>query len=90
MGFPTFTKGCTTADNCSIGFHQTDCCGTQVALGFNHSQRDAFDNAEMAWDMTCPACGCAAQPLMAEDGKTCTMQMVTVACDNGMCTTHCP
>jgi hypothetical protein len=88
--FPTFDKGCTSTDNCSDGFHQVDCCGSLVAVGFNHAQRDAFDAAEQAWETTCPACGCAAQPLKADDGKTCAMNAVTVSCDSGMCTTHCP
>jgi hypothetical protein len=89
--FPTtFDRGCTLPDNCVIGFHQVDCCGSLVAVGINHSQRDVFDAAEMTWDQTCPACGCAAQPTLAEDGKSCAMAMVTVSCDTGMCTTHCP
>jgi hypothetical protein len=89
--FPTtFDRTCTLPDNCVIGFHQVDCCGSLVAVGINHAQRDAFDAAEMTWDNTCPACGCAAQPTMAEDGKSCAMAMVTVSCDTGMCTTHCP
>jgi hypothetical protein len=90
QGFPTFDKACTNTQSCSFGLHQTNCCGSQVAVGFNHSEHDAFTTAEMAWDATCPACGCAAAPLMAEDGKSCTMQMITSTCDNGMCMTHCP
>jgi hypothetical protein len=88
--FPTFDKACTLTDNCSLGFHQVDCCGSLIAVGFNHSQRDTFDNAEQTWDSTCPACGCAAQPIKADDGKTCAMRAVTVSCDNMLCTTHCP
>jgi hypothetical protein len=61
-----------------------------VAIGFNHDQRDAFGTAETAWDATCPACGCAQEPLTAEDGKTCDMAAITSTCDNGTCTTHCP
>jgi hypothetical protein len=90
MGFPTFSKACTNTASCSFDLHQLNCCGSQEAIGFNHDQRDAFTAAEMAWAATCPACGCAAAPLMAEDGKTCTQQMITVTCDSGMCTTHCP
>ena len=88
--FAAFDKGCTTSDNCSDGFHQVDCCGSLHAIGFNHAQRDAFTAAETAWDATCAACGCAAQPTLAEDGKSCAMNAVTVTCDTGMCTTHCP
>jgi hypothetical protein len=89
--FPTFTKACTNTMSCSFGFHQVDCCGTFVAVGFNHDQRSAFDAAETAWEATCPACGCAAQPTKADDGKTCAMNVVTVECTNGgMCLTRCP
>jgi hypothetical protein len=90
QAFPTFDKGCTDSTNCSDGFHQVDCCGSLVAVGFNHAQRDTFNTAEQTWELTCPACGCAAQPTQAEDGKTCAMNVVTVTCDTGMCTTHCP
>jgi hypothetical protein len=89
--FPTtFDKGCTATDNCVSAFHQVDCCGSLVAVGINHAQRDAFDTAEQAWEQTCAACGCAAQPTVADDGKSCAMSAVTVSCDTGTCTTHCP
>jgi hypothetical protein len=70
-------------------------CGGGTAFptfdkGCTDAQKDAFDTAEQAWDQTCAMCGCAAQPLKAEDGKTCAMNVVTVTCDTGMCTTHCP
>jgi hypothetical protein len=90
QAFPTLDKGCTDTTNCSDGFHQVDCCGSLVAVGFNHAQRDTFNTAEQTWELTCPACGCAAQPTQAEDGKSCAMNVVTVTCDTGMCTTHCP
>jgi hypothetical protein len=89
-GFPTFVKGCTNSDSCVIGYHQVDCCGTLIAIGINHSERDAFDAAEAAWEATCPACGCAAQPTKTEDGRTGTMANITVTCDSGMCITHAP
>jgi len=89
--FPTsFVKGCTSTDNCVIGFHQVDCCGSLVAEGINHSERDTFNTAETAWDATCPQCGCMAQATVADDGKSCAMNAVTVSCDTGTCTTHCP
>ncbi len=88
--FPTFIKGCTNSDSCSFGFHEINCCGSMDAVGFNHSQRDAFNAAEMAWEMTCGGCACPATLPLAEDGKTCQMNQVTVSCDNGVCTTHCP
>src|SRR5687768_9101157 len=42
----TLDDGCGTDENCSIGIHQTDCCGNAAAIGFNHSERDRFDRDE--------------------------------------------
>jgi hypothetical protein len=87
--FPTFNKACVDATTCVFALHQLDCCGSQEAIGFDHGQRDAFATAEATWDTTCAACQCAAQPLKAEDGTTCSMARLTVACTGGMCTTKC-
>ena len=85
-----FTRACTTSTSCSFGLHQTDCCGTRKAIGFNHDQTMAFGIAEAAWEATCPACGCAEGPTTADDGSTCMPNvMPTVTCDNNVCTTHC-
>lgn len=84
--FPTFDKGCTYDFNCSYGLHQLDCCGSRLAIGFNHSQATAFDAAEKSWEMTCPMCGCATKPTAAEDGSTNTT--FYVKCDSGKCMTH--
>jgi hypothetical protein len=94
--FPTFDSGCTDTINCSFGLHQIDCCGTLVAIGFNHAFRDAFDKAEANWRMACPAaCGCMAGPTRAEDGKVGSSQNVMVTCEtrgpgSGRCTTFFP
>jgi hypothetical protein len=87
--FPTFERGCTNSTSCSFGVHQLNCCGSTQAIGFNHSQRDAFDMAEANWRLGCPACGCAAAPLIDDQGVTCTTADPTVSCDSGMCHTHC-
>jgi hypothetical protein len=85
-----FDRGCTGNDTCGQGLHQINCCGTKQAIGFNHAQTTAFDAAESAWEMTCPACGCAEGPTTDDEGKTCDPgKMPTVSCDNGECHTHC-
>lgn len=86
--FPSFDKGCADSMSCSIGFHQTDCCGTLRAVGFNHAGRAAFDADEKQWENTCPKCNCPAGSTLADDGKPGTMQTITVSCDNGQCVTH--
>lgn len=83
--FPKFIKGCGTTENCSFGLHQIDCCGSKVAIGFNHSERTRFDEIEKAWQSTCPACDCREKPTLAEDGKTGTT--FGVACVEGQCRT---
>lgn len=84
--FPSFDKGCTTDVNCSFGLHQTDCCGSQVAVGFNHGFKASFDAAESTWRMTCPACDCAPAPTKVDDGKT--GDAIGVKCSSGICQTY--
>ena len=86
-GFPSFQKGCGTDLNCSIRFHQIDCCGSMVALGLNHGEVTAFDKTELAWETSCPKCKCAAKATVAEDGKSGANADVKVSCDNGVCRT---
>ena len=87
--FPKFDRACGADVNCSIGIHQIDCCGSHAALGFNHAGRNAFDAAEAAFRVVCPAnCKCAIRPTICDDGKTAPENMITVSCDKGVCTTH--
>ena len=86
--FPRFDKTCTNSASCSIGFHQSDCCGSLRAIGFNHANRDAFDAAEKQWEATCAKCNCPPAPTLTDDGKSGTMQTITVSCDSGSCVTH--
>jgi len=88
QAFSTFTKACTNSDSCSFGLHQLNCCGSQLAIGFNHSVVASFQAAEAAWEATCSACACAAAAPLVEDGKSCK-GTIGASCDNGMCTTHC-
>ena len=85
--FPDFEKGCGSPENCIIKLHQVDCCGSREAIGVNHSQFEPFDAAETAWEGACPACGCAAQPTLAEDGQTGPNRSLKVDCVEGMCKT---
>jgi hypothetical protein len=87
--FPDATKTCVHSTDCVIAYHQLDCCGSELAMGIAATSHDAFTAAEMAWESTCPACGCAAALPTAEDGQMCAMAQITVDCVNGSCTTHC-
>lgn len=84
--FQTFDKGCTSDTNCAFGLHQTDCCGSLTAVGFNHALKTGFDNAESAWRASCPACACPPAPTTAEDGKS--GNDIGVRCTDGKCTTY--
>jgi hypothetical protein len=80
--FPTFDNGCTSTQNCSFGLHQVNCCGTLIAIGFNHAYRSAFDSAEATWRQACPAnCSCDPGPTQADDGSFGNAQDVAVRCD---------
>jgi hypothetical protein len=91
MMFMDFTTGanCTVPTDCAIALHKVDCCGSQNALGIRMDQVTAFNTAETAWDATCTACMCTAQPIHAQAGGNCAMANITVNCDGGMCRTRC-
>ena len=92
--FPTFDRGCTSDSTCSFGLHQVDCCGNQVAMGFNHSQKTSFDTAEAAYRAACPAaCGCPMGPITTDSGSTGDSSKIKVRCEGaatgiGTCKTY--
>lgn len=85
--FPSFDRGCARAEDCSVGFHQTDCCGTVRALGLAERVRAAFSELEVRCRAEYPDCMCAAGPTTADDGSTAASDMPAVACLAGTCTT---
>jgi len=88
--FSNVITGCTLAAGCVVVLHQVDCCGTTVAIGINHASRMAFDQDEAQWRASCPACGCAAQPTIAENGRPCDLMTCTVSCTNNLCRSEGP
>ncbi len=85
--FPTFSSACTTATDCGIGIHQTDCCGSTIAIGINANEAAAFASAEKICDAQYPGCGCIGMGPVAQDGQLGTEQTIGVACQAGQCTT---
>jgi hypothetical protein len=74
-------KTCTGDADCVIKTHQLSCCGSLEAIGVSAAQAPAYSICETAWDNHFPACGCAAGPTVAEDGKAVmTLSMVAVHC----------
>ncbi len=82
--------------DCVVKHHQTDCCGTELAVGAAATTSTAYDDCEHAWATHFPACDCAAQPLKTEDGKPVTdPTRIVVRCTNvasgaGRCQTSMP
>ena len=84
--FPSFDKQCVTVDDCAIALHQTDCCGSQAALGLNKAEVPAFDAAEAICDSQYPACDCAPLGIVAEDGAIVQSPVaLDLACTDGLC-----
>jgi hypothetical protein len=60
---------CTADSDCAFGIHQTDCCGSTIAVGFNHAERARFDAAEPTCVATLAPCGCDPGPTRTDSGE---------------------
>lgn len=65
---PALDRACDSADDCLVGVRLADCCGTQEAIAFNQSEKDAFD-AYNAGCVDAAMCDCALEEPRAEDGS---------------------
>lgn len=87
-----FSKSCSQNSDCFIAFHQTNCCGTRIAVGLSITEQGAFSAREGACQGTYPGCGCASEPTVAEDGKSGPEVNMGVTCltsaSGGLCQTH--
>ena len=83
--FPTFDRSCHTDTDCFVAMHQTDCCGSIVAMGLSASQRVAFEAAETLCDRMYPSCACDPRPPFADDGRSGSAATIAVRCDAGVC-----
>lgn len=89
--FPQFDRSCSTASDCSVVAHTTNCCGSRLAMAIATSEIPAFDSAEAICDAQYPACGCAAQGVQVEDGTQVGWTWKTevkASCDSGNCKAH--
>ena len=89
--FPQFDRSCSTASDCSVVAHTTNCCGSRLAMAIATSEVPAFDSAEAICDAQYPACGCAAQGVQVEDGTQVDFSWqaeVKASCDSGSCRAH--
>ena len=89
--FPSFDRSCTMPSDCTIVFHQIDCCGSLLAWGLNGEAGKPFGEAEGECQAQYPACRCAPMPTIADDGKTVDdPNLLEVDCMEGMCQTVVP
>lgn len=65
----TLDRSCGSDSSCAVGIHQSDCCGSTVAIGFNHTEASLFSALEPGCAASYPTCGCAAGPLTTDSGE---------------------
>jgi len=86
--FPTFGRYCRGNADCVAVLHQSDCCGTFVALGISGGERARFDESEQACRASYSPCMCAPRQLTTDDGSVVRdLTEVVAACVAGECTT---
>jgi hypothetical protein len=84
-------NACASDDDCALVFHQVNCCGTYVAWGILGADAPAFAHAETICEGTYPACGCASQPTLAQDGNEGSgFETFSVRCVQGSCRSYVP
>ena len=82
-------RSCTTASDCFVGEHQTNCCGQRQFIGVRTSAQAQFGTLEAKCEATYPACGCAEGQPTTDDGSKIQFSATPgVACLQGTCTTY--
>lgn len=77
----TVDRSCTTDADCVVRVHQTDCCGSTVAIGVSASAVASFDPAEAACMASYPGCGCpAGAPITDSEETFFDTSVVSAAC----------
>ena len=77
------TSGCGSDDECRVGIHQINCCGTHYAIGFKSSEEATFSELEPVCAASYPRCRCAVAPTGTDSGETVIPgeeELVNVAC----------
>jgi hypothetical protein len=87
--FPTFNKYCTTAQDCALVTHLTDCCGDTLVTAISAQLVAEFNMAEATCDAQYPACGCFSDMVTVEDGSKFRggsgSQPVVAVCELNVC-----
>jgi hypothetical protein len=86
-----YDKHCAVASDCAMGTQYLDCCGSVIVLGINVDEVPIFDSNTGICHYQ-PACDCASQLAIAEDGRRSNDQLhwpdVAVFCVGGACVTR--
>jgi hypothetical protein len=87
--FPVFSRSCSDVTDCAIANHQIDCCGSTIATGIAATDLNSFEASEASCAALFPACGCASQPPILDDGSSAiNFDTIDVACSlEGFCAT---
>jgi len=82
-------RSCTTSADCVPVSHVANCCGQETVFGLRGTEQARFQTLEAQCDATYPACGCAAQQPVADDGSRLRFGNAEagVTCVQGTCTT---
>ncbi len=85
--FDALDRSCTSAEDCVLVEHQTDCCGTVLIMGLPDSEQAAFDALEQYCAAQFPLCNCAPQGMKLEDGSVIEFgsSAASVACVDKQC-----
>ena len=88
------SRSCTTASDCTVVIHRSNCCGTARYMGINASEAQQFGALEPTCAASYPRCGCATQAPILDDGSSDSRMNKTAAppaavtCLAGTCTTY--
>jgi hypothetical protein len=85
--FPTFDSQCSRDEDCFVGVHQLNCCGSGRARGISESAADAFEAANARCDGFFPRCGCPTKGDLADDGQFGFDATIRVRCSANVCQT---
>jgi hypothetical protein len=87
-GIPQPFKSCQDTSECVYVLHQTDCCGSEVAIGMSQGTAASYAAAEAKCSAGQPLCDCIPKPTTAEDGVSAGDGMLAVTCQSGLCYTY--
>ena len=86
-----YDKTCAIDDDCAIGIHQIDCCGSMAAIGMNASELPRFEREESLCRESLPICDCPTRPTETEDGNSAfDHDQIRVRCVDERCGTYIP